>query len=73
MKFEFSCRGCENRYPGCHGSCETYKQERIAYDKQKEELDRQRETWGGVYGQRARAVEKAYRRNKRRGYGYGKE
>ena len=29
----FTCRGCENRYPGCHSKCEKYKQERAEYDR----------------------------------------
>ena len=27
----FSCKDCGNRFPGCHGSCETYKAERAEY------------------------------------------
>jgi hypothetical protein len=32
MGYEFSCHGCQKRYPGCHGSCEAYKQEKAHYD-----------------------------------------
>ena len=40
--FEFSCKTCPNRYPGCHGECETYKKERALYDEQKVEWDKKR-------------------------------
>lgn len=31
----FTCMDCKDRYPGCHGSCETYQRERDLYTKQK--------------------------------------
>lgn len=27
-----SCKGCETRSPGCHGSCERYREYRIWQD-----------------------------------------
>ena len=27
----FSCKGCQNRHPACHASCETYKAELEEY------------------------------------------
>ena len=59
MLFEFSCHRCQNRSPGCHGSCETYKKEKAAYDEQKAKFDKQKAINDGVYGQRAKSVEKA--------------
>lgn len=35
MSFIFSCKGCNKREPGCHDRCETYKQEKAEYDRQK--------------------------------------
>lgn len=35
MKPSFTCKGCEDRYPGCHGSCKKYKREREAWEKTK--------------------------------------
>lgn len=29
------CRGCEERSPGCHSTCEKYIQERSEYEKEK--------------------------------------
>lgn len=37
------CRGCEKRYPGCHGKCEDYKQARAVYDRQKAKERRDKE------------------------------
>ena len=33
------CHGCEEeRFPGCHASCERYKAERAALDRENEEI-----------------------------------
>ena len=29
----FSCMGCEDRYPGCHDTCELFKADREKYSK----------------------------------------
>lgn len=42
----FSCKGCAKREPGCHDRCETYKQEKAEYDRQKA-LSRQDDTYKG--------------------------
>ena len=55
---DFSCKGCGNRYPGCHGNCETYKAERAEYDKLKEKHDFEKKINGGLYQQRDKAVHK---------------
>lgn len=31
------CKKCTERFPGCHGTCEKYIQQRAEYDKQKAE------------------------------------
>ena len=56
---DFSCKGCGNRYPGCHGNCETYKAERAEYDKLKAKHDFEKKINGGLYQQRSRSVKKA--------------
>lgn len=33
---EFTCKGCEKRVPGCHGSCDKYKEEKTAHEARKE-------------------------------------
>ena len=39
------CRGCEKRYPGCHGKCEDYQAARAECEagKEKERRDKDRE------------------------------
>jgi hypothetical protein len=29
------CHNCPDRYPGCHGACDKYKQQRAEYDATK--------------------------------------
>lgn len=41
--FEFSCKGCLTKHGGCHAECETYKQERLEYEKKKAEYDKYKE------------------------------
>lgn len=62
MRYEFSCHGCDKRTPGCHGSCETYKQERAEYDAKKAEIDNKKAIRDGTYKQREVAVARAIRR-----------
>lgn len=31
----FSCKGCPNRYPGCHGKCEKYIREKAEFEERK--------------------------------------
>ena len=59
MLFEFTCRGCQKRSPGCHGICETYKKEKAIYDEQKAKIDKQKAIKDGVYSQRSKSVERA--------------
>lgn len=33
---EFTCNGCERRFPGCHGSCDKYKVEKAEHEARKE-------------------------------------
>ena len=65
MGYEFSCHGCQKRYPGCHSSCEAYKQEKARYDEKKAEADKLKAIKGELFCQRNDAVIRA--RRKRRG------
>ena len=65
MGYEFSCHGCQKCYPGCHGSCEDYKQDKARYDAQKAQSDKERAVKAGLLSQRDDAV--AMARKKRRG------
>lgn len=47
-KVTFSCMGCQDRFPGCHGACEKYKKERAEYDKIKEETKKKHDVEAGL-------------------------
>lgn len=64
--YKFSCRGCTERKPGCHGSCEKYLAEKAEYDQLKQEERRKYEVEYGIIHQSIQAVEKATKRNKKR-------
>lgn len=36
MAVDFSCKGCKDRYVGCHSKCEKYKKEKEAVNKKHE-------------------------------------
>lgn len=38
----FSCKGCSNRKPGCHGKCDKYKREKEAHEERKRQEQIQR-------------------------------
>lgn len=59
---KFSCYGCGNRHPGCHGQCEKYKQEKAEYEEQKAVFMKKATVQGGLESQRNAAVRKAMRR-----------
>lgn len=58
------CKDCEQKHGGCHAACETYKQERKAYDEQMEAVRKQRLITQGLYAQKDRAIIQAMRRAK---------
>lgn len=47
-KVIFSCKDCKDRFPGCHGTCETYKQQRAELDKRKAEAKKKRDIEVGL-------------------------
>lgn len=36
--FKGSCKGCTDRYVGCHDRCESYKSAKAEYEKKKDEV-----------------------------------
>lgn len=58
----FSCMGCENRYPGCHAVCETYKQEKAELDKSKEEMRKVLAINRGIKSQKFDGIQKAMKK-----------
>lgn len=65
----YSCKGCvaPKRHPGCHDTCPEYQEEKAAYDKRKEQHDKEKTVSQGIYEQVTRGVRKAGKR-KRGGY-----
>ena len=59
IAYNFSCKGCDKRYPGCHSQCETYKREKLEYDALKAKEDRKKEIRQGIYIQKCNALSKA--------------
>lgn len=58
------CKGCvaPKRYPGCHGHCPEYLQEKEAYEKRKAEDDKKNAVKYGITSQRTASVTKALRK-----------
>ena len=48
IKAVFPCKDCEDRFPGCHGTCERYKQLKAEFDKLKAEAKKQRDVQAGL-------------------------
>lgn len=55
----FHCKDCDKRHPGCHAECETYKQDKAAWDEKREAQLKERHIAGRLYQQRQMAVSKA--------------
>ena len=65
----FSCKGCEKRYPGCHGKCETYIAEKAIHDENKAAADKKRAVEYGLDSQFGRSIYRA-RKIRRKGRFY---
>ena len=65
---EFSCKDCGNRFPGCHGTCETYKAEKAEHDRIKAENDRKKAISGAIISNRGENVYKAMKIRKFKKY-----
>lgn len=45
-EIHFPCKGCKNRTPGCHSSCEEYLEIKAKYDTEKaKQLDYQKQNY----------------------------
>ena len=60
-----SCNQCPDRTPGCHGSCERYKQQKAELEATKEEHNKQKAIQAGLD---AALYESVNRTAKRTGY-----
>jgi hypothetical protein len=60
------CKDCPDRYPGCHGSCEKYKEQRAKYDAEKAEVMKRFNVACGLYEQKSKSVYKITARQRYR-------
>ena len=58
----FTCQGCGDRHPGCHGQCEKYQKEKAAYEELKATAMKEYVVQGGLDAQRNNAIRKARKR-----------
>ena len=63
----FTCKGCGNRYPGCHSHCEKYIAEKQAYEERMEVLRKEREIRNGLYNEMYNTMNKTRKRRGRQG------
>lgn len=59
----FSCKDCGNRFPGCHGTCDTYKQEKAAHDERKAIEYQKRKAQNDIDNQRGVSICKTSGKN----------
>ena len=57
----YCCKGCEapKRYPGCHGVCQEYLEQKKEHDRVKAEHDKTQHTTGAIIGSQMNKVYKA--------------
>lgn len=65
MKTEFSCHGCQKRFPGCHSTCPEYTQEKAEHEKRRTQEAKERAVQLGLAAQRSMAVHRAFKKDKR--------
>ena len=63
----YCCKGCDNRFPGCHGSCETYRSEKAKEDALKAAERKEHDGIRMVRDMRTKAVNRAMKRKINRG------
>lgn len=70
----FTCKGCLDRYPGCHDKCEKYKSERAEYDQRRLKARLDKQVWSYVNREIANSRDSTAKHNKgsRRYRNYGR-
>ena len=68
----FTCKGCPDRFPGCHDKCEKYRTEKAKHEARRAQDAARRAVDSGLREQRTAAVNKAMR-HRRKGKKYGNE
>jgi hypothetical protein len=61
----FSCKGCPDRHPGCHSTCQKYLEEKAQYEELRAENAKKRAIEYEIYSQRSERVYKATKRRRR--------
>ena len=57
------CKGCTERYAGCHGICERYTEWKAAHDKLREDINKTKTAeWNFTDSRIKRAVKSAKKR-----------
>lgn len=65
----FRCKDCQDRYPGCHDHCATYKEDKAAHDKRRYEERLKREASMYIYNHVGDVLDNvAKRRRDKAGY-----
>lgn len=60
----YSCKGCEKRYPGCHGKCEAYIAEKEKHDALKAAYNKKMAVENGITGQLIKSTCKSIKRRR---------
>ena len=63
----YSCKGCEKRYPGCHGKCEAYLADKAKHDALKAEYDRKKAIENIIVGQVIECTRRSMKRRRKGG------
>jgi hypothetical protein len=73
-KMNFKCHGCEERAPGCHSTCEKYKDDRATLEQRKkqERLNKLADTYQQSFHNRVAAKDAKNKLKKERYYAKGK-
>ena len=63
---DFTCKGCELRHPGCHGSCEKYQAEKKAHDEIMEAKRKYYDLQANLDRQHNKSVRRSLKKNRRK-------
>lgn len=65
----YSCMNCDKRYPGCHGKCAEYLEQKAKHDAAKAAYDQKRRIDYAINSQRSKKVYQATK-NRQKGKRY---
>lgn len=64
QNYEFPCKDCEKRYPGCHGTCPEYQKTKKEHDERKAIADKDKYTQQNLYLHKAECLGKIMKNRK---------